>query len=191
MIGLISAPVLFFVMNSLLKSVWDTAGVFFILIFTLGGLFLPMYYVGRKYEFAPEHPRPEVMNRKDWIWIGSAILVVAVLLIVIGTGGDFTKGSGVKVMWSEQKTSNYWSASYAYHDGYQQRIINTDDEATTLDVQIVTTDGSIGLSVTDENGRIVFEQENIPTSSFSIEIPGKVRVRINADAHKGSYSMSW
>lgn len=191
MIGLISAPVLFFIMNSLLKSVWDTAGVFFILVFTLGGLFLPMYYVGRKYEFAPEHPRPEVMNRKDWIWIGSAILVVAVLLIVIGTGGGFTTGSGVKVMWSEQKNSNYWSASYAYHDGYQQRMINTDDEATTLDVQVVTTDGSIGLSVTDENGRIVFEQENIPTSSFSIEIPGKVRVRINADAHKGSYSMSW
>ena len=31
----------------------------------------------------------------------------------------------------------------------------------------------------------------LETSSFSIEIPGKVRVRINADAHKGSYSMSW
>lgn len=191
MIGLVSAPILFFVVHTLLKSVWDIAGVFFILIFTLGGLFIPMYYAGRKYEFAPEYPRLAVIHRKDWIWIGSTILVIAVLLIVMTAGGGITTGSGVKVMWSEQKTRDSWSADYAYFNGYQQRTITTDDEESTLDVQIVTTDGSVGIVVTGDDGRIVYEQDSIPTSSFSIEIPGKVRVRIDANAHKGSFSLNW
>lgn len=191
MIGLVSAPAIFFIMNTLFESVWETAGIYFVLIFTLGGLFLPMCYVGRKYEFAPDHPRPAMVNRKDWIWIGSTILIVVVLAMVLRTTGGFSTGSGLKVMWSEQKTSDSWSARYAYHDGYQQRTINLDDEPTTMDIEIVTTEGSIGIVVTDEAGNIIFDQTAIQTSAFSIELPGKVQVRINSDGHKGSYSLIW
>ena len=191
MIGLVAAPAVYFVMNTLLESIWNTAGVYFVLLFTLGGLFIPMCYAGRKYEFAPGHPRPATKNRKDWIWIGTTIVLIAVLTIVIRTSGGFSTGSGLRVMWSEEKTAESWCATYAYHDGYQQRTVNLNDEPTTMDVEIVTTDGTIGIIVTADDGNILFNQESIQTTSFSIDLPGKVLVRINSDAHKGSYAIHW
>ena len=191
MIGLVAAPAVYFLMNTLLESVWHIAGVYFVLLFTLGGLFIPMCYVGRKYEFAPDNPRLSVNNRKDWIWIGTTIVLITVLTIMIRTTGGFSTGSGLRVMWSETSTSESWCATYAYHDGYQQRTVNLDDEPTTMDMEIVTTDGVIGIVITDENGQILFDKDRLTTSSFSFEIPGKVHVRINCDDHKGSYSIYW
>ena len=86
---------------------------------------------------------------------------------------------------SEQETT----ISFSRYDDMIE-VYTSDSTVITKLNKVVATE-NIDVITTDENGRIVFEQENIPTSSFSIEIPGKVRVRINADAHKGSYSMSW
>ena len=190
MIGLVASPAFFFVMTKFLPVVWDAAAVYIILILVLGGLFIPMITVARKYEYAPDNPRPAHVNRKDWIWICGCVIAV-VIFVVILKSGVASSGSGLQMGWVESNTRDHWSATYAFHDGYQQRTINTDGEATVLEVEIVSSSGEIGMTVTDENGNVIYDQQGIETSSFEIEISGKVTVKITGEDHKGSYSLSW
>lgn len=190
MIGLVASPVFFFVMTKFLPAVWDTAAVYIILILVLGGLFVPMISVARKYEYAPDNPRPAHVNRKDWIWICGCVIAVVIFVVILRSGVAPT-GSGLQMGWVESNTRDHWSATYAFHDGYQQRTINTDGEATVLEVEIVSSSGEIGMTVTDENGNVIYDQQGIETSSFEIEISGKVTVKITGEDHKGSFSLSW
>ena len=190
MIGLVASPVFFFVMTKFLPAVWDAAAVYIILILVLGGLFIPMTVAARKYEYAPDNPRPAHVNRKDWIWICGCVIAVAIFVVILRSGVAPT-GSGLQMGWVESNTRDHWSATYAFHDGYQQRTINNDGEPTVLEVEIVSSSGEIGMTVTDENGNIIYDQQGIETSSFEIEISGKVIVKITGEDHKGSYSLSW
>ena len=190
MIGLVASPVFFFVMTKFLPAVWDAAAVYIILILVLGGLFIPMITVARKYEYAPDNPRPAHVNRKDWIWICGCVIAVVIFVVILRSGVAPT-GSGLQMGWVESNTRDHWSATYAFHDGYQQRTINTDGEPTVLEVEIVSSSGEIGMMITDENGNVIYDQQRIETSSFEIEISGKVIVKITGEDHKGSYSLSW
>ena len=190
MIGLVASPAFFFVMTKFLPAVWDTAAVYIILILVLGGLFVPMITVARKYEYAPDNPRPAHVNRKDWIWICGCVIAVVIFVIILRFGVAPT-GSGLQMGWVESNTRDHWSATYAFHDGYQQRTINTDGEATVLEVEIISSSGEIGMTVLDEKGNLIYDQQGIETSSFEIEISGKVTVKITGEDHKGSFSLSW
>ena len=190
MIGLVVSPAFFFVMTRFLPGVWNAAAVYIILTLVLGGLFLPMTVVARKYEYAPDSPRPAHVNRKDWIWICGCVIAVVILVVILRTGVA-SSGSGLQMGWVESNTRDHWSATYAFHDGYQQRTINADGEPTVLEVEIVSNSGEIGMTVTDENGNVIFDQQGIETSSFEIEIPNKVIVKIISEEHKGSFSLSW
>ena len=190
MIGLVASPVFFFVMTKFLPAVWDAAAVYIILILVLGGLFIPMITVARKYEYAPDNPRPAHVNRKDWIWICGCVIAVVIFVVILRSGVAPT-GSGLQMGWVESNTRDHWSATYAFHDGYQQRTINTDGEATVLEVEIISSSGEIGMTVMDEKGNVIYDQQGIETSSFEIEISGKVTVKITGEDHKGSFSLSW
>lgn len=190
MIGLVTSPVGFFLLTRFLPAVWDAAAVYIILILVLGGLFIPMTVAGRKYEYAPDNPRPSHVNRKDWIWICGCVVAVVIFVVILRSGIAPT-GSGLQMGWVESNTRDHWSATYAFHDGYQQRTINTDGEPTVLEVEIVSSSGEIGMTVTDENGNVIYNQQGIGTSSFEIEISGKVTIKITGKDHKGSFSLSW
>ena len=190
MIGLVVSPVIFFLLTRFLPAVWDAAAVYIILILVLGGLFIPMTVTARKYEYAPENPRPASANKKDWIWICGWIVGMAILMLVLKSGFASAR-SGLQMGWVESNTRNHWSATYSYHDGYVQRTINADGEKSILQVEIVSSSGEIGMKMTDENGKVIFDQQGIDTSSFEIEISGKMTVIITGDDHKGSYSLSW
>ena len=190
MIGLVASPAFFFVMTRFIPKVWDTAAVYIILIFVLGGLFIPMIVVARKYEYAPDNPRPAHVNRKDWIWICGCVVAVVIFVVILRSGVAPT-GSGLQMGWAEINTRNHWSATYTFHDGYQQRTINADGERAVLEVEIVSSSGEIGMTVTDENGNAIYDQQGIDTSSFEIEISGKVTIKITGEDHKGSFSLSW
>lgn len=187
--GLPAAPAVFYLLDVLIPQDWISVRILLVLAFSIGGLFVPMVYVGRKYEFATDQPRP-AKNRKVWIWICGVVLALAVLGFALHTAG-FSGSSGVRMMWSEGRTANAWSASYAYHDGYIQRTVNSGGQPAVLEVEIETEEGTIALTVTDEDDRVVFSQKDIPTSSFAVEISGTVRVRIDSEKHKGSLFLRW
>ena len=190
MIGLVASPAFFFVMTKFLPTVWNTAAVYIILILVLGGLFVPMITVVRKYEYAPENSRPTGANKKDWVWICGWILGIAIMIIVLKSGFASTQ-SGLHMGWVESNSPDHWSATYSFHDGYVQRMVNSNGDPTVLKVEIVSSSGEIGMTVTDENGNVIYDQQEIETSSFEIEISGKVTVKITGEDHKGSYSLSW
>ena len=190
MIGLVVSPAFFFVMTRCLPAVWDAAAVYIILFLVLGGLFIPMTIAATKYEYPPENPRPAHTNRKDWIWICGCVIAVVIFVVILKSGVAQT-GSGLKMGWVERNTRNYWSATYAFHDGYQQRTINTGADTTVLKVEIVSASGEIGMTITDEDGMVLYYEQRIETSSFEIPIAGKTIVKITGDDHKGSFSLSW
>jgi len=190
MIGLVVSPAFFLVMTKFLPGVWNAAAVYIILTLVLGGLFIPMTVVARKYEYAPDNPRPAHVNRKDWIWICGCVIAVVIFVVVLRSG-IASIDSGLKLGWVESKGMDHWSATYAFHDGYQQRTINTDGEPTVMRVEIISTSGEIGMTVTDENGQVIYDQQGIETSDFEIEISSKVTVKISGEEHKGSFSLSW
>ena len=190
MIGLTASPAIFFLLTKFLPAVWDAASVYIILILALGGLFVPMTVVARKYEYAPEKPRPAHVNGKDWIWICGCVIAVVIFVVILRSGVAPT-GSGLQMGWVESNTRDNWSATYAFHDGYQQRTINTKGERAVLEVEIVSNSGKIGMTVTDENGNVIYEEHGIETSSFEIEISGKVTIKITGEDHKGGFSLSW
>jgi len=190
MIGLVASPVFFFVMTRFLPAVWDVASVYIMLILVLGGLFIPMITVARKYEYASDKPRPANVNRKDWLWIFGCVIAVVIFVVILRFGAA-SSGSGLKMGWVESNTHDHWSATYAFHDGYRQRTLNTDGEPATLMVEIVSGSGEIGMTVTDEKGNIIYDRQGIETSSFEIEISGKVTVRITGEDHEGSFSLRW
>ena len=58
-----------------------------------------------------------------------------------------------------------------------------------LSFEIKTISGAISVSVQDKSGNTVFEKDNIETSTFEVEVPGEVRVCIQADGHRGSFKI--
>ena len=190
MIGLIASPAVFFGMNRFLPAVWDAAAAYIVLALVLGGLFIPMITVARKYEYAPEAPRPDRANRKDWLWICGCVVGMVLFAFVLRSGLTPFQ-SGLQMGWVESNSRDHWTASYSFHDGYVKRTINSGGESSVIEVEIVSSAGEIGMTVTDESGNIIYDEQGIETSSFIIEIPGKVTVKITGEDHKGSFRLSW
>ncbi len=185
MIGLIASPALYFLMRLCFPGFWRVAGVYVILVLTLGGLFIPMYIVGRRYEQADGKPKP----------IGKALCIaLAVLLVILLAGpalGISSRGSGLRVGYADSFHGNTWEARYALFTGYRERTVNISGGTATLHVNVTTNDGSFGLRVTDTEGNTLYEEAFADSRSFDIEIPGKVTVRVMGEGHSGGFSISW
>lgn len=52
-----------------------------------------------------------------------------------------------------------------------------------------TEEGQVDLKITDEDGNIIYEKRDLGTSTFSLPATGRVTIRIDAFAHKGSFSI--
>lgn len=82
-----------------------------------------------------------------------------------------------------------WSATYSLLDGPMQRSIHTKTEPDKLLIETKTISGTISMEIRTKDGSIVYEKENMGTTSFRIDVPGKVEVRITAKNHKGSFNI--
>lgn len=191
LLGLTLTPVAFFLFRSLMPQSWQGAWVYVVLFLTLGSLFIPITVAARKYEFAPEQPRPRRSRWRDWAWVAVILAVVGISLLTTAVTGSFSIGSGLKVDWSERKGPDFWRASYAYYDGWRKSTINRNETATTLYAEVVTESGALGMTVTDGEGNVLFSEEAVETGSFEIPIRGRTGLRLTADGHKGRISLHW
>ena len=119
----------------------------------------------------------------------SAILIIAVvfaLIFLTRVLGIGTFRSGTRIGYVESGESHNWSASYALLNGSLQHTLCPEDSDTKLKIDVVTDDGIVSIEITGADGTTIFQQENIPTRSFSVDISERVDVKVKASSHKGS-----
>ena len=123
----------------------------------------------------------------------STVLIVVVILVLIAAANFFGIGtmcSATRIGYVGHDGWRNWSASYTMLDGKMKHTIHPEDMQKTLHVEVVTEGGSISIKMKDANGNIVFDEDNIGTSTFDIETSGKIVVFIEADNHKGSFNIA-
>lgn len=153
----------------------------------LGGLFIPVYVIARKYQYGDKKPMKSNDNKKksNWTWI---VIILVIVLSALGfTGNLGTISSATKMMYVSNAGRDHWHAEYQYLDGYMQRNLWMEED-DVLKVSIETIEGEIDLIIKDSEGNVIFSEKAIETKEFEVEASGKVTVRIDGNDHKGSFS---
>lgn len=129
--------------------------------------------------------------RKPWIFAAAAVLFCA--LIAVGCvffadslGLDnFSDATRIGYVGSEGLRS--WSARYSSLDGTMKKSLTP--KSDVLHIDVTTDKGTLSVEIQDADGNTIFDEENIGTAFFDVNVSGKVTVRITADKHKGSFSI--
>lgn len=186
--GMIGFPIIFVVLNGILNKLGPFSGMFIIFAFVFGGLFIPIFVLGRKYEYGdeprPKQPASKADKKKT---VGVILSVAGIILVTYLFRGSATIGSSTRMMFVSSEGRNYWSATYQYFDGYQQRNLWVDEEGS-VEIKVITEQGMFNINITDENGKTILEENDVGTKDFSVPASGRVTIRVEADEHKGSFS---
>jgi hypothetical protein len=122
------------------------------------------------------------------------LLLIVQMLIVVACLVGCSKG-GALLIWSVEKSvSDHWMLSYIKFNGYKERKITMSSEGEhTFTVEIVTDSGDLKLEIEDDNGTILFRGNKMPTNTFSViaDGGGNYIIRVEANAHKGSFDIKW
>ena len=129
-----------------------------------------------RYQYKPK-------NKKSVVIIVVAVLAVLVMNHVFGIG---TIRQATRVGFIQKTGWSDWSASYTTVDGYLQRTIRPEND--TLLVEVETKSGTIAIEMKDADGNVIFSESDIATTSFEVDVPGKITIRVDADNHKGGFS---
>ena len=119
----------------------------------------------------------------------TVILILGFVFLLAGC----SRGSYVTVKSVENNTASSMSMRYEKFSGTKARTVNLDDGELSIEVAVVTESGSLDLTITDTNGKNYYTGTDMETSAFIVRLdsPGKYVITLNADNHKGSYSVSW
>lgn len=122
----------------------------------------------------------------------SAILIALIVIACIAAAnflGIGTIYSATRIGYVEHGGWRNWSAKYTMLHGQMKHTIRPEDTQKTLHIEVVTEDGSISIEITDKDGNIVFDEDNMETATYDVNVSEKVVVRIEADKHKGSFNI--
>jgi len=158
-----------------------------VLVAVLGGLFIPVYIMGRKFQYGDKRPMKTNENKKksNLIWI---VIIIVIVLSVLGLTGNLgTIRSGTRLMFFSNEGRDYWSAEYQYFDGFMQRNLWM-EKNDVLKVSIETDEGEFDLEIKDSEGNVIFSEKAIETKDFEVEVSGKITIRVEGDEHEGSFS---
>lgn len=120
----------------------------------------------------------------------SAILLIVIIVGAILAMRYFNIGaprSALRVGYVGNEGWSSWTAKYTTLDGNMQRTLHPKDDV--LHIEVETEKGTLSIEIKDSNGTVIFDEDNIGTQSYDIEVSGKITVRIDADNHKGSFKI--
>ena len=126
-------------------------------------------------------------GRKRLIFLASLAVVIAAAMLLFTSLGLGTQRSGVRIGYVGHEGWSNWSASYTSFDGWMRHTIHP--RSDTLHVAVETTSGAINIEMKDAKGEIIFSGSQIETSSFEVDVPGRVIVSIEADHHAGGFDI--
>ena len=186
LLGMTVFPIAFVVLSSMLSKYRPTSDVLLTLIFILGGLFIPIYTLGRKHMYTAESIRIEhEANVKKG---KSAILAVVVILVILLVTGNIgvTRSQALRIKSKEFATKTQWSVEHQFCDGYMSRTMQAANEED-VQIVVVTEEGNISIKIEDMDGNVIFEQEEIPSGNYPVKLDGKYKVRVEFEDHRGSF----
>lgn len=106
-----------------------------------------------------QYAKGEQPEKKKGTLIKTTVLLLVILVFVgvLSFFGIGTMRSATRMGCVENADRNSWSANYLY------------------------------LDVKDEDGNVIFHQENMETGIYEVKASGKCVVRVTAKEHKGSF----
>lgn len=123
--------------------------------------------------------------------VACIVIVIMTLCSVVFAAGCEATGKYLVVMSVSNQTDTSFSMSYESFDGYRVYKMKL-SKTTEVNIRFETESGRLDYSITDEDGEVVLQQDNVSTMGFGINFSrGTYTVRLTADHHKGSYSFSW
>ncbi len=136
-------------------------------------------------ESEAQDPDAPVISYKK-LAIASAILATAIaVFVIISAIVGFFGGSYRRVGYYGSQTWDTWSGTYVLLDGEMTHVVRCD--SGTLHISVETEEGKIGIEMTDADGKTVFDKDDIGTGSFTVDVSGKVYIKITAEDHKGNF----
>ena len=118
------------------------------------------------------------------------ILLTSAVLIAAMTAsrelGYASTRSGTRIAYVGAETRTAWTGRYALLDGSFEKSLYPDG---TLSVTVETLEGTIAMKITDKDGNVLYQGEDMETGSFGVEASGRVTVRIEAVRHSGSFAV--
>ncbi|ACL76268.1 hypothetical protein [Ruminiclostridium cellulolyticum] len=116
-------------------------------------------------------------------------LILAAVILPGCTYGNYSSTRSVQI-----NTSSQMYMSYAKFNGTRTTQVRV-KKGKPIDVhaKIVSKEGNLDLSVTDDKKNKIYNGKNLPTSSFVVTIDkeGVYNITVRGEKHKGSYKITW
>ena len=184
-VGMTLFPPVYIAFSSVFEKFRPMSDVVLVLAFVLGGLFIPIYMLGSRHMYTPGMMKMEHEKRTKNMWILVAVFVFT--FGIIGMNGGISTSLATRVGCIEHTTRHEWTMEYMFCDGFMQRNMRTVEGETSIDVVVESEEGTIGIIIKDKKDNIIFEEYNIQTGTYEVEVTGKYEVRVETEEHKGSF----
>ncbi len=120
--------------------------------------------------------------------LATVVIVLILLLGLIGIQGPGSSKSAIRIGFSEAGGWDSWAASYVSMDCTMSKALRLEEDPTEYLLTVETKGGSLDITITGDAG-ILFSESGIPSSSYPVTLSGSVRVSVEAQGHKGSFSI--
>ena len=183
--GMTVFPPVFTLLSSWFEKFRPASDVIIMLVLILGGLFLPIYILGSRHMYTSTMLKME--NEK---WTKKLLTVAVVLGLLFGilmVNGNVSTSIATRVGSIEHATKTEWTIEYMFCDGFMQRTMKTAEDENEINVVVETEEGTIGIVITDKEGNVIFDEKNIQTGNYKVEVTGKYKVRVEMEDHKGGF----
>ena len=123
---------------------------------------------------------------QNLFYIGILVAVAVLCTVYTVSLGKIEPDSYTALGHVTNSTFSKWSSRYTSLNGHLSKRLNIKDGS--LDVEVVTNSGELDILVTDFEDNILYEQTSVPSTTLSIPANGKIKIKLTARKHSGSYS---
>ena len=118
-------------------------------------------------------------------------LIISIMILLTGCSGSWVIINGFTY-----NTPTKISMRYDRFDGYKTKTLDVEaGETVVVSVKVVTNSGLLDAFIAKDNNTndCSYQGNDIPTSSFTVNLTseGKYTIRVDADNHSGSFSFEW
>lgn len=155
------------------------------LLLYVGGLFLPLWIVAKKYGGSVEGSKGK---KKGKLFLFMLILVLCVPALALMLSGGGVLSSAVRVGYTGHDSRTEWTARYSSLSGKMSKKFYP-EETKTYEIIVETESGALSIEMTDSQGKIIFSQEDMQSGTDTVTLDGVTRAAVSADSHRGGFQI--